>query len=79
MAKNKNGLAEWFLGLPWLIQLLVAIFFDVVLGVIRLIDGIMQLDIIKILLGILWLAYGLVIGWIADIVCILIKRRPFFF
>lgn len=77
--KNGSSLANVFLSLPWILQVLVAIFFDFVLGIIRLIDGCMQGDILKILLGILWIFYGLGIGWILDIICVLLKKRPFFF
>ena len=54
MAKKRGGsLADVFLSLPWILRVLVAIFFDFVLGIIRLIDGLMQGNIVKILLGIL--------------------------
>ncbi len=80
MAKKRGGsLADVFLSLPWILRVLVAIFFDFVLGIIRLIDGLMQGNIVKILLGILWIFYGLGIGWILDIICVLLNRRPFFF
>ncbi|MBR7186475.1 MAG: hypothetical protein IKD43_03190 [Clostridia bacterium] len=78
MAK-KSGLADVLWGLPWILKLLVAIFFDVVFGVCRFVDGILQGDIIKIIIGFFWIFYGLGIGWIIDIICVALNIRPFFF
>ena len=79
MAKRKGGLADVIWGLPWIVKVLLAIFLDVVYGICRFVDGILQGNILKILLGFLWIFYGLGIGWILDIICTLINKRPFFF
>ncbi len=76
---EKKSFANWFLELPWIAQVLITVLADCVLGAIRLLDGIMEGDIIKIVLGVVWLAYGLGIGWILDIVFIVMKKRPLFF
>lgn len=75
----KSGLANVIWALPWIVKVLIAIFADCVFGVCRLIDGIIQGNILKVLIGFLWVFYGLGIGWIIDIVCTLLNIRPIFF
>lgn len=76
---EKKSLSNAFMTLPWIAQLLIAIFADIVLGVCRLVDGIFEGSILKIIIGILWLFYGFGIGWVLDIVFIILKKRPLFF
>lgn len=78
MAKSK-GLADAIWDLPWIAKLLLAIFLDVVYGICRFVDGIMEKSILKIILGFLWIFYGLGIGWVIDIICVALNIRPFFF
>jgi len=77
MAK-KGEYADKLLALPWIVRVLLAIFLDVVFGAVRLIDGIKEGDVVKIIVGILWLFYGLGIGWILDIIFVLFNIRPLF-
>ena len=79
MAKKKASLANAIMGLPWIVRVLLAIFLDCVYGIARLIDGIAQGNVLKIILGFLWIFYGLGIGWILDIICTLFNIRPIFF
>lgn len=77
MAKRRSGsLGDWFWSLPWILKVLCAIFLDCVLGIIRLVDGLTSGNILKILVGILWIFYGLGIGWLIDIICTLLNIRP---
>lgn len=76
MAKKSGGLGNTLMSLPWIVRVLLAIFLDVVYGIARFIDGILQGNIIKILVGFLWIFYGLGIGWIIDIICTLCNIRP---
>ena len=55
MTNNTWGDKLW--GLPWLIRLLLAIFFDFIFGLSRLIDGIKQGKVLKIVLGFIWVFY----------------------
>lgn len=77
MAK-KGSLGNTLMGLPWIARVLLAIFLDIVYGIARFVDGIREGNVLKILLGFLWIFYGLGIGWILDIICTLFKIRPFF-
>lgn len=79
MAKKKASLANAIMGLPWIVRVLLAIFLDCVYGIARLVDGITQGNVLKIVLGFLWIFYGLGIGWVLDIICTIIGARPLFF
>ena len=77
MAK-RGSLGNSFQSLPWILRVLLAIFLDCVLGIIRLVDGIIEGNVLKVILGILWVFYGLGIGWILDIIFTLFNMRPLF-
>ena len=78
MAK-KGSLCSAIMSLPWIVRVLLAIFLDVVFGIARFIDGILQGNIVKIIVGFLWIFYGLGIGWIIDIICTLFNIKPLLF
>lgn len=79
MAKKKGSLANAIWGLPWIVKVLLAIFLDVIYGICRFIDGILEGNIIKIIIGFLWIFYGLGIGWLLDVIFTLINKRPLLF
>ena len=78
MAKKGAACGNAIMGLPWILRVLLAIFLDCVLGICRFIDGILQGKILKIIIGFLWIFYGLAIGWILDIVFMVLGMRPLF-
>ena len=78
--KNRGSCGNAIMSLPWIVRVILVIFFDgFVFGISRFIDGLIQHNIVKIILGFLWIFYGLGIGWLLDIIFILIGRRPLFF
>lgn len=79
MAKRKGLLADVIWGLPWILKVLIVIFFDIVFGICRFVDGLLTGNILKIIVGFLWIFYGLGIGWILDIIFVLLNRRPLLF
>lgn len=79
MAKKKAGLANAIMGLPWIVRVLLAIFLDVVYGIARFVDGLTQGNILKAVIGFLWIFYGLGIGWVLDIICTILNIRPILF
>lgn len=79
MAKKSGSLANAIMGLPWIVRLLLAIFLDVVYGIARFVDGLAQRNVLKIIIGFLWIFYGLGIGWILDIICVIVGARPILF
>ena len=79
MAKRKGGLADAIMSLPWIVRVILVIFADFIYGIARFVDGLMQHDILKAVVGFLWIFYGLGIGWVLDIICVLIGSRPILF
>ena len=76
MAKKKGSLGSALWSLPWILKVLIAIFFDFVFGIARFVDGLIEGNVLKVIIGLLWIFYGLVIGWLIDIICSLINKRP---
>lgn len=80
MAKRKkSSLANVIMSLPWIFRLLIAIFADCVYGFCRLVDGVIQRNWLKAIVGFLWLFYGLGIGWVIDIIMVALGMRPLLF
>ena len=77
MAKKRSGsFGSALMSLPWIVRVLLAIFLDVIYGIARFIDGLVQHNIPKALIGFLWIFYGLGIGWLLDIICTLFNIKP---
>ena len=76
MAKKKSDLGNALWGLPWILKVLIAIFLDCVYGICRFVDGLMEKNLIKAIIGFFWIFYGLGIGWIIDIIFALLDKRP---
>ena len=75
MAK-KGSLGAALMNLPWIVRVLLAIVLDVVYGIARFIDGLAQKNVLKAIIGFLWIFYGLGIGWVLDIICTLFNIKP---
>ncbi len=75
MAK-KGSIGSAIMSLPWIVRVLLAIFLDCVYGIARFVDGIMQKNVLKALVGFLWIFYGCGIGWVLDIICTLFNIKP---
>ena len=75
MAK-KASLSKTIEGLPWIVRLLLVIFYGVYGNIVRLLKSVEKGNIIGIVLAvILLLAGGLLILWIIDLVCV-IQNKP---
>ncbi|QWB95976.1 hypothetical protein KHQ89_00445 [Mycoplasmatota bacterium] len=59
-------------GLPWIVKLLLVIFFDpIVYGIYRIVKGLKKNNIVVLVAGILYLFTGLfIIGWVIDVVTV---------
>ena len=79
MAKRKGALADVIMGLPWVVRILLAFFLDIVYGICRFVDGIIQGNVLKAIVGFFWIFYGLGIGWLLDIIFVICKIRPLLF
>lgn len=69
--------AKAFDKLPRIVKILLTIFFDFITGgLYRLLKGLEKKNIVLIVAGIIWLCtLGCGIGWIIDIVCIIVKGK----
>ena len=69
--------AKAFDKLPRIVKILLTIFFDFITGgLYRLLKGLEKKNIVLIVAGIIWLCtLGWGIGWIIDIVCIIVKGK----
>lgn len=76
MAKKKGSCGNALMSLPWILRVLLVIFLDVIFGIARFIDGLLQGNVVKVIIGFLWIFYGLGIGWLLDIIFVLLNRRP---
>ena len=66
-------------GLPKIVKIILAIpALDVVWAVYRIIKGIAYKNYVTLIAGILWIFPGIFLGWILDIVAILLKGNVFF-
>ncbi len=66
-------------GLPKIVKIILAIpALDVVWAVYRIIKGIAYKNYVTLIAGILWIFPGIFLGWILDIVAILLKGDVFF-
>ena len=66
-------------GLPKIVKIIPAIpALDVVWAVYRIIKGIAYKNYVTLIAGILWIFPGIFLGWILDIVAILLKGNVFF-
>lgn len=64
--------------LPWIVKLILCLpALDIVWAVYRIVKGIVDKDMITLVIGILWIIPGSVICWIADLVCVLWKKEIF--
>ena len=79
MAKKKGSFANAIMALPWIVRVILVIFADFIYGIARFVDGLAQRKVLKAVVGFLWIFYGLGIGWVLDIICVLFGIRPFLF
>lgn len=74
--KEFKDFAKALEGLPWIVRLILTIFYDIFGGLSRLSRSLAKKNILGIVLGvILLLLGGLIVLWIIDIVCVLLNRN----
>ena len=63
--------------LPWLVKILLCLpVLDLIWGIYRLIKGISENNVLRIIIGIIWIFAGATILWIIDLVCTIIFKQP---
>lgn len=53
-------------------------FLDIVWAIYRIVKGVCKDDIIRIVVGVVWIVAGATVCWVLDIVCLLLGRNVFF-
>ena len=59
MAKRKGSFANAIMALPWIVRVILVIFADFIYGIARFVDGLAQHNVLKAVVGFLWIFYGL--------------------
>ena len=63
--------------LPKLIKLVLCIpGIDIIWAIYRICKGIVKESIVQIIIGILWIAPGVVFSWLIDLISILLTDKP---
>ena len=66
-------------GLPKIVKLILAIpALDIVWAIYRIVKGVAYKNYVTLIAGILWIFPGIFLGWLLDIVAILIRGEVFF-
>lgn len=77
MAKD-NAIITAIDGLPWIVKLILCFpGLDVVWSVYRVIKYAAPLNVVMLVVSIIMLVGSFTIGWILDVICILLKGKPF--
>ena len=74
-----KGLVKTIEGLPKIVKLILAIpALDIVWAIYRIIKGVAYKNYVTLIAGILWIFPGIFLGWLLDIVALLMKDKVFF-
>lgn len=74
-----KGLVKTIEGLPKIAKIILAIpALDIVWAIYRIVKGVAYKNYVTLIAGILWIFPGIFIGWLLDIVALLMKDKVFF-
>ena len=77
MAKD-NALITAIDGLPWIVKLIFCfVGLDVIWSVYRIVKYISPLNVLMLVISIIMLIGSFTIGWILDLICVMIQGKPF--
>ena len=77
MAK-KNGLVAAIDNLPSIVKLLLCLpVLNIVWAIYRIVKGVTANDIVVLIVGIIWIIGAVSIGWLIDLIGIIVKGHPF--
>lgn len=66
--------------LPWIVKLILSLpVVDIIWAVYRIVKGIDEKNILKIIVGIVWIPLGAIAIWLVDLVCTIIWKKPILF
>ena len=74
------GFIKWMNGRSRLVKILFCLpIIDIIWGVYRLLGAILNKNVLHIVLAVLWIVFAGFIGWVLDLVCIIITGHIFWF
>ena len=78
MAK-KNGFVAFVDELPYIVKLLLCIpALNIVWALYRIIKGATEQNIVVLVIGIVWIIGAISIGWLVDLIALLVLGHPIF-
>lgn len=76
MAK-KNGYIELVDDLPWIVKIILCLpALDFVWAIYRIVKGATTQNMVLLVIGIVWLIGAISIGWIIDLVSVIVWKHP---
>ena len=74
------GFIKWMNGRSRLVKILFCLpIIDIIWGVYRLLGAIANKNVLHIVLAALWIVFAGFVGWVLDLVCILLTGHIFWF
>ena len=74
------GFIKWMNGRSRLVKILFCLpIIDIIWGVYRLLGAIMNKNVLHIVLAVLWIVFAGFVGWVLDLICIIITGHIFWF
>ena len=74
------GFIKWMNGRSRLVKILFCLpIIDIIWGVYRLLGAIMNKNVLHIVLAVLWIFFAGFVGWVLDLICIIITGHIFWF
>lgn len=75
---NKNGLLAAIDGLPWIVKLIFCFFgLDVIWSIYRIVKYASPVNALMLVISIVMLIGSFTIGWILDLICVILYGKPF--
>lgn len=75
-----RGFLDWMNGRSRLVKILFCLpIIDIIWGVYRLLGAIANKNVLHIVLAALWIVFAGFVGWVLDLVCILLTGHIFWF
>ncbi len=75
-----KAFCKWMDARPRIVQILFCLpIIDILWGIYRVGGAIANKNILHLILAILWIIFGGFIGWILDLICIILFRHIFWF
>jgi hypothetical protein len=74
------GFIKWMNGRSRLVKILFCLpIIDIIWGVYRLLGAILNKNVLHIVLAVVWIVFAGFVGWVLDLVCIIITGHIFWF